>query len=210
VGDLTELPLAIVSIRRVSFVVGSNQPSEQGATTMSEIEPVSTVNLDQYDRDRERAIRWGAVAERLAVVPTAGGDVFTVLGTVRPDGRPHAAPVGALWIGGAWHVVTGPGTQKGRNLANDPACTLTARLEGIDLVFNGRAERITDPAELERVAEVYRGVGWPAQVEGDALTAPYTAPSGGPPPWNVYRIACATVVGVGSGAGVSGATKWTF
>jgi hypothetical protein len=115
-----------------------------------------------------------------------------------------------LWIDGAWHVVTGPGTQKGRNLAHDPACTLTARLDGIDVVFNGRAERITDPAELERVAEVYRSAGWPAQVEGDAFTAPYTAPSGGPPPWNVYRIACTTVVGVGSAPGVSGATRWMF
>jgi hypothetical protein len=133
-----------------------------------------------------------------------------VLGTVRPDGRPHAAPVGSLWIDGAWHVVTGPDTQKGRNLARGAACTLTARLDGIDVVFNGAAQRVTDRAELERVAAVYRAAGWPAEVAGEAFTAPYTAPSGGPPPWYVFRIATTSVVGVGSAADINGATKWTF
>lgn len=170
-------------------------------------EPVSTVNLDQYG---DQAISWSAVAERLPTIVTSGTDVFAVLGTVRPDGRPHAAPVGALWIDDAWYVVTGPVTQKGRNLAHNPSCTLTARLPGIDVVFNGRANRVIDADELERVAAVYRGAGWPAEVAGDTFTAPYTAPSGGPPPWYLFRIACDDVVGVGSATDTSGATKWTF
>lgn len=174
---------------------------------MTTPEPVTTVNLDQYGNE---ALPWGAVAERLDTVAVPGRDVFTVLGTVRADGRPHAAPVGSLWIDGAWYVVTGPATQKGRNLAHDPACTLTARLDGVDVVFTGRADRVTDGPELERVAEVYRRVGWPAEVADDAFTAPFTAPSGGPPPWYLYRIASTNVVGVGSAADVNGATKWTF
>ena len=169
--------------------------------------PVNTTNLDQYG---DQALPWQGVADRLATVADAGRDVFTVLGTVRPDGRPHAAPVGALWIDDAWYVVTGPDTQKGHNLAANPACTLTARLDGIDVVFNGDAQRVTDGAELERIAEVYRAQGWPAEVADDAFTAPYTAPSGGPPPWYVFRIATSSVVGVGSSADVNGATKWTF
>jgi hypothetical protein len=49
----------------------------------------------------------------MLVSDTASGqDVFTVLGTVTPDGGPHAAPVGALWIDGARYVVTGPGTRR--------------------------------------------------------------------------------------------------
>jgi Pyridoxamine 5'-phosphate oxidase len=186
---------------------GSPAHLTKGRTIMTTPDPTTTTNLDQYG---DAAIPWDAVAERLGTVADAGRDVFTVLGTVRPDGRPHAAPIGSLWIDGAWYVVTGAGTQKGRNLAHDPACTLTARLDGIDVVFNGRADRVTDRAELERVAEVYRGVGWPAEVADDAFTAPFTAPSGGPPPWNLYRIASWSAVGVGSGGGVSGATKWTF
>ena len=174
---------------------------------MTTSEPTTTVNLDQYG---DQAMPWSAVAERLARAADPGQDVFTVLGTIRPDGRPHAAPIGSLWIDDAWYVVTGPGTQKGRNLAHNPACTLTARLDGMDVVFSGEAQRVTDHAELEHVADVYRRHGWPAEVAGDAFTAPYTAPSGGPPPWNLYRIATTSVVGVGSAADVTGATKWTF
>lgn len=174
---------------------------------MTNPEPTSTINLDQYGN---AALPWSAVSERLDTVAAAGQDVFTVLGTIRPDGRPHAAPVGSLWIDGAWYVVTGPGTQKGRNLAQDPACTLTARLAGIDVVFTGRADRVTDPTELEHVASVYRGVGWPAEVADGAFTAPYTAPSGGPPPWYLYRVTLDHAVGVGSAADTNGATKWTF
>ena len=174
---------------------------------MTKPEPVSTVNLDQYGHD---ALPWSAVTERLDDATTSAQDVFTVLGTVTPDGRPHAAPVGALWIDGAWHVVTGPGTRKARNLAQNPACTLTARLAGADVDFVGEAHRVTEPHELERVAAAYRRGGWPAEVAGDAFTAPYTAPSGGPPPWHLYRIALEQAVGVGSAPPLNGATKWTF
>jgi hypothetical protein len=174
-------------------------------------EPTKTVNLDQYGND---AIPWSGVLEALAAVypdpPEPGKEQHTVLGTVTPEGRPHAAAVGAMWIDGAWYVVSGPGTRKSRNLATNPACTLTAKLPGIDVVFEGDAQRVTDPNELERVAAVYRAVGWPAEVEGDAFTAPFTAPSGGPPPWNLYRIACQQAFGVGTASNVSGATKWVF
>lgn len=174
---------------------------------MTNPQPTATINLDQYG---DTPLSWDSVAQRLDTVADAGQDVFTVLGTVRPDGTPHAAPVGALWIDGSWYVVTGAHTQKGRNLAANPACTLTARLSGIDVVFSGRAERVTDAGELERVAGVYRAQGWPAEVSGDAFTAPFTAPSGGPPPWNLYRLATKQAVGVGSAEDVNGATKWTF
>jgi nitroimidazol reductase NimA-like FMN-containing flavoprotein (pyridoxamine 5'-phosphate oxidase superfamily) len=170
-------------------------------------DPSNTVNLDQYGHD---PMPWSAVAERLQAATAAGDDIFTVLGTVKPDGRPHAAPVGAMWIDGAWYVVTGPGTQKARNLANNPGCTLSARLPGADVVFSGDAHRVTDPEELEHVAEAYRRGGWPAEVEGDTFTAPYTAPSGGPAPWNLYRIDCHQAVAVATGESLNGATKWTF
>jgi hypothetical protein len=169
--------------------------------------PVNTVNLDQYGHE---ALPWSAAVERLEAAATPGADVFTVLGTVTPDGRPHAAPVGALWIDGAWYVVTGPGTRKARNLANNPACTLSARLAGADMVFEGQAHRVTDASELEHVAAVYRTHGWPAEVTGDRFTAPYTAPSGGPPPWNLYRLACERAFAVATAPPLDGATKWTF
>jgi len=178
---------------------------------MASTEPTATVNLNQYGNT---PLPWSGVIDALNATypdpPAPGQDQHTVLGTVTPDGRPHAAAVGALWFEGAWYVVSGPGTRKSRNLAANPACTLTAKLPGLDVVFTGDARRVTDPGELERVAAFYRGNGWPAEVEGDALTAPYTAPSGGPPPWYLYRIDCREAFGVGTSRETDGATKWTF
>ena len=59
------------------------------------------------------------------------------------------------------------------------------------------------------MAGLYREGGWPAQVEGDALTAPFSAPSAGPPPWHLYRFTFHTAFGV-AGEEPNGATRWRF
>jgi hypothetical protein len=59
------------------------------------------------------------------------------------------------------------------------------------------------------VAAVYRAGGWPATVDGDAFTAAFSAPSAGPPPWYLYRLALRTAIGV-AGADPHGATRWDF
>jgi hypothetical protein len=59
------------------------------------------------------------------------------------------------------------------------------------------------------VAAVFREGGWVPTVEGDAFTAPYSAPSAGPPPWHLYRFAFTTVFGVAT-AEPYGATRWRF
>ena len=59
-----------------------------------------------------------------------------------------------------------PDTRKARNLAANPACTISARLTGLDLVLEGEARRVTEPEVLEKAAAQYRAGGWPAQVEG--------------------------------------------
>ena len=115
-------------------------------------------------------------------------EVPCFLGTVRPDGRPHAAGVGVAHYHGDLYFTSGPGTRKARNLSANPACTLSLRLEGVDVVFEGEARRVTDQATLVRVASVFRDGGWPAEADGDAITAPYSAQSAGPPPWHLYRF----------------------
>ena len=42
-----------------------------------------------------------------------------------------------------------------------------------------------------------------------AFTAPYSAPSAGPPPWYLYRLTFDTVFGVAT-AEPYGATRWRF
>src|SRR5437660_8958613 len=170
---------------------------------MVDRKPVEVTNLDQYGAP---ALDWERAREALAAGPP--GCTF-FLGTAGSDGRPHAAGVGAVWLDDDLYFVSGPGTRKSRNLAANPACTVSASLPGMDVVIEGEAIRITDPATLERLAAHYRDNGWPAQVEGDAFTAPFTAPSGGPPPWHLYAVTVHTVFGLG-GDEPSGATRWRF
>ena len=176
---------------------------------MTDRAPVEVTNLDRYG---SAALPWSRPRDLLAAGPAdagPGNDWTPFLGTSRPDGRPHAAAVGALWLDGDLYFTSGPGTRKARNLAANPACTISVRLEGIDLVLEGEASRATDQPTLERVAARYREGGWPAQVEGDAFTAPYSAPSAGPPPWHLYRFTFHTAFGVAT-AEPYGATRWRF
>jgi hypothetical protein len=131
------------------------------------------------------------------------------LATTNPDGRPHVAGVGALWVDGKIYFVTGRRTRKGRNLAANADCVVSVSLSGIDLVIEGTAVRVTDRPTLLRLAKRYAAQGWPASVRGTALTAAYSAPSAGPPPWRLYVVRATTAFGVAS-AEPSGATRWQF
>src|SRR4029434_10264040 len=53
--------------------------------------------------------------------------------------------------------------------------------------------------------------GWPARVDdtGQALTADYSAPSAGPPPWFVYRLTPHKATAVAT-ITPGGATSWRF
>jgi hypothetical protein len=172
---------------------------------MTDRNPIETTNLDRYG---SAELPWDRPRDILATsVP--GPDETWFLGTAGPDGAPHAAGVGALWHDGDVYFTSGPGTRKSRNLARNPACTFSTQLEGIDLVFEGKAARVTDPSTLEAIAARYREIGWPAEVENDAFTAPYSAPSAGPPPWHLYRFRFDTVYGVAT-TEPHGATRWRF
>ncbi|MEV4317058.1 pyridoxamine 5'-phosphate oxidase family protein [Actinocrispum sp. NPDC049592] len=168
-------------------------------------EPIATRNLDQYG---SADLPWSRPRDLLAK-ETPETDLTFFVGTVRPDGRPHSAGVGAIWVDDALYFVSGPGTRRARNLAANPACSVSVRLPGLDLVLEGEAHRVTEAATLDRVAAVYRTGGWPAEVEGDALTASFTAPSAGPPPWYLYRLTLHTAIGVAN-AEPFGATAWDF
>jgi Pyridoxamine 5'-phosphate oxidase len=171
---------------------------------MTDLEPTEVTNLDRYGSP---PLEWSRAHDALANPPTA--DITHFLGTTRPDGVPHAAGIGAAWLDGDLYLTSNLAARKARNLAVNAACTISARLPGIDLVLEGHASRVSEPALLNPVAELYRTGGWPAEVEGDALTAPFSAPSAGPPPWHVYRFEFHTVFGVAT-AEPYGATRWRF
>jgi hypothetical protein len=171
---------------------------------MTDRQPTGTTNLDGYGLP---SLDWSRARKGLSGPPTDAATFF--LGTTGPHGRPHAAGVGALYLDGDLYFPSGPGTRKAHNLAANPACTVSVRADGIDLVFEGKAVWVTDTQTLERTAAMYREGGWPAEVEGDAFTAPFSAPSAGPPPWHLYRFTFHTVFGVAT-AEPYGATRWRF
>jgi hypothetical protein len=168
--------------------------------------PTLTTNLAELYGEPE--MPWSRAAEALGE-GSLGPATVCFLGTVRPDGRPHAAGVGVAVHDGEPYFTSGPAARKARNLQANPACTLALRLDGLDLCLEGEARRVTDAATLEQVAELYREGGWPARREGDALTAPYSAQSAGPAPWHLYRFTIQTAFGVGLRP-PHGASRWTF
>ena len=135
----------------------------------------------------------------------------TWLTTLNADGGPHVTGIGALWADGAFWFETGPGTRKARNLVRDPRCALALAVHEFDLVVEGAASRVTDPEQVAARAREWVAGGWPCEVDesGIALTAPFTAPSGGPPPWHVYRIEASSMTALLT-VEPGGATRWRF
>jgi PPOX class probable F420-dependent enzyme len=100
-----------------------------------------------------------------AAGPTPWEDVVGVLEraelywltTVRRDGRPHVTPLIGVWHDGAMHFTTGLGEQKARNLEANPRVALTTGnntwADGLDVVVEGTAERVTDRDSLQPLAD---------------------------------------------------------
>ena len=174
---------------------------------------METINLGAADG--LPPVNWAAVVEKLQAgsgpAPDAVNSRTTWLATVNEDGSPHVTAVGALWMDGTFWFQTGTATRKGRNVTRDPRCSIAVSIPGADVVLEGDAARVTEPGAVTRIAKAWADNGWPAEPDesGSGITAPFNAPSQGPPPWNVYRIEprSATVV---LGTEPGGLTRFTF
>ena len=160
-------------------------------------------------------VDWGSIVEKLdagsAPAPDAHNARSTWLTTLNEDGSPHVTPVGALWLDGAFWFQTGAGTRKHQNVERDPRCTVALSILDADVVVEGTAERVTDPADVARAATGWADGGWPVEPDpsGTGITAPFNAPAQGPPPWDVYRIAPRSAV-VTLGVDPGGLTRFRF
>jgi hypothetical protein len=160
-------------------------------------------------------LEWADIEARLDAgieqAPGSGGPNRHTcwLTTINSDGTPHVTGVGALWVDGRFWFETGGQTRKGKNLARDSRCVLSVATENFDLIVEGDGRRITDPATVATMAAQWARAGWPARVDdsGEALSAEFSAPSAGPPPWFVYRLDARTVTAIGTAA-PGGATRW--
>jgi nitroimidazol reductase NimA-like FMN-containing flavoprotein (pyridoxamine 5'-phosphate oxidase superfamily) len=161
-------------------------------------------------------VEWDAVTaglDGLTQAPDTGGPnrYTTWLTTINGDGSPHVTAVGAVWIDGTFWFQTGDRTRKARNLGRDPRCAIAVSTHGFDLVIEGTAEKVRDPAPVSAAAARWAELGWPAEVaeSGTAITAPFNAPGVGPPPWDVYRITARSATALGAEE-PGGATRWSF
>ena len=164
-------------------------------------------NLDIYGHE---PIPWSRALKQLEVQAREQGPGRTCwLATAGADGRPHIAAVGALWGDDPFYFTSGPRTRKSQNLATNPNCAVSVSLDDIDVVVEGTARKVTDMPTLERVANLYASLGWPARASNGAITAEFSAPSAGPGPWDLYAITPTAVVGVATKE-PHGATRWRF
>ncbi len=160
---------------------------------------------------------WGSITDRLVrgipQAPGQGGPGRHTcwLATVDADGAPQINGIGAIWAHDAFWWETGRTSRKGRNLARDPRCSLSVATDDFDLVVQGTAELITDRDLVAEMAAAWAADGWPAEVDesGTAITAPYSAPSAGPPPWNVYRMNISSATALAT-VEPGGATRFRF
>jgi len=87
---------------------------------------------------------WAWAQERLG----AARDYWVA--TVWPDGRPHVMPVWGVWREGAAWFSSSPSSRKARNLAARPDVVVTTDDPRQPVALEGRAERVTDAAAIER------------------------------------------------------------
>jgi hypothetical protein len=179
----------------------------------TDFKPVSEKNIAGYGLP---VIAWDRVRRhiqedwRLQAPPEFGGvpEPHTRwLATVRRDGRPHVMPVGVAWFDRAFYFSSGPGTQKSKNLASNSQCVITLAASDLDIVVEGEAFKVTDEAKLHRLAEVFTTGGWAPTVRDGAFYHDFSAPSAGPPPWELYEFRPRTVFALAT-AEPYGATRW--
>lgn len=164
--------------------------------------PIGEVD-SRFSIEGAEATPWYMAREQLE-----GAEIYW-LTTVRRDGRPHVTPVGAAWDDGALHFCTGPEEQKARNIESNTHCAVTTGCnaigEGLDVVVEGEAVRVTDDARLQRLADAWRakyGDDWVFEVRdgmfhhdaGQAL---------------VFEVAATAVFGFAKGEH-SSQTRWRF
>jgi len=116
--------------------------------------PVTTLD-PRYSEPSAEPTPWEATRRQLEAAE------LSWLVTVRPDGRPHATPVVAVWVDDALHFTTGDKEQKAANLRfGDRVLLQAGRLDwqgGIDVVVEGRATLTTDETLLGQLAAAWRG-----------------------------------------------------
>jgi general stress protein 26 len=140
---------------------------------VTEIEPPAHLIREFSDPDAT-ALPWSEVVGVLE-----SSEMFW-LSTVRRDGRPHVAPLPAMWLDGKLHFCTGAYEQKAKNIEANAHCVLTTGTNsyrsGVDVVVEGTVERVSDNGVLAQLAQLWLNkIDWVFEV-GDGVFLHTEAP----------------------------------
>jgi hypothetical protein len=151
----------------------------------------------------------GSWEEVLAHLAGAAGTYWLTL--TRQDGSAHTRPLLAVWVDGRPYFACGDGTRKARLLTGSPRVSLAVATGRLDVVVEGRVERVEEEELVTRVAGAYPGVyGWAPAAQGSLITGPEGAPTAGPPPYAVYGVVPETGYAFPSDDVGHGPTRWRF
>src|SRR5437870_1513962 len=133
---------------------------------MTEVEP-HVQRVAEFSDPEAEAVPW---AEVVGVLESS--EMFW-LSTVRRDGRPHVAPLPAMWLHGKLHFCTGAEEQKAKNIEANANCALTTGTNsyrsGLDVVVEGTAAVVRDHSTLARLASMWKDkIDWVFEV-GDGV-----------------------------------------
>jgi general stress protein 26 len=158
------------------------------------MEPVTELD-ERFSDPGASATPWVEVRSALESAQT-----FWVT-TVRADGRPHVTPLVAVWFDDSIFFCTGPTEQKAVNLRTNQNVVLTTGCntwhEGLDVVVEGVATRLTDDATLRRLAAAW-ATKWDGRWHFDAVDGAFRH-EGGTGEAHVFEVAPSKVFSFAKG-----------
>jgi general stress protein 26 len=156
-------------------------------------EPVTQLD-ERFSDPGTQATDWATARDVLE-----GAQLFWIT-TVRADGRPHVTPLVGVWLDETLHFCTGPEEQKARNLSGNSHVVLSTGCNqwdrGLDVMVEGDAVRVTDPATLERLAAAW-ATKWDGQWQFGVTDGGFSHEDGGLA--LVFEVRPAKVLAFGKG-----------
>ena len=80
--------------------------------------------------------------------------------SVRPDGRPHLAPVWFVWHAGRLYIGTDPKSVKSRNIRTNPRVTLALEDGAHPVICEGTARLADTPLPDDLMAAFFKKYEW--------------------------------------------------
>jgi len=82
------------------------------------------------------------------------------IGSVRPDGRPHLAPIWFVWYVGCFYIGTDPKSVKSRNIQDNPRVVLALEDGSHPVICEGTARPLSFPLPVPLLEAFRKKYEW--------------------------------------------------